>query len=70
MVDTVIDSATQSRTLVTAGDPDEAYPAPYLGRGQDFRDAPELARIGDALIRSCEEFADLKWAIEEDGFQP
>lgn len=55
------------RSLITGGDPDAPFNVPFAMR-DDFMDAPELKRIGDALIAQCEEFDDLKWAIEEDGF--
>lgn len=57
---------TVARTLILGGDPDAPFRIPILSG--DFRDAPDLKRIGDALIAACEELEDLKWAIEEDGF--
>lgn len=58
---------TVERTLILGGDPDAPFPVPALIFG-DFRDAPELKRIGDALIAACDELEDLRWAIEEDDF--
>lgn len=55
------------RSLITGGDPDAPFRVPF-GMRDDFVDAPDLKRIGDALIAECEELEDLKWAIEEDGF--
>jgi hypothetical protein len=66
-METTTTEPTVERVLVTGGDPDAPFNVPILF--SDFRDAPELARIGNALIQSCEEFDDLKWAIEEDGFK-
>jgi hypothetical protein len=56
--------ATIERTLLTGGDPDEPYPIPIFS--SDFVLAPELEKIGSALIAHCEEFEDIVWAIDEE----
>jgi hypothetical protein len=58
-----VQERTDVRRLVTGGDPHKRYPIP--GFTTDFIDAPDLKHIGDALIAECEEFSDLKRAIEE-----
>lgn len=58
---------TEVRRLITGGDPDAPYPVPWLTT--DFREASDLRAIGEALIAECEEFAELRWAIEETGFE-
>lgn len=53
----------KTKVCVTGADPDEPFDIPLFAG--DFADAPELEPIGAALIATCEEFALLKWALEE-----
>lgn len=47
-----------TRDLVTGGDPDERFPVPPDG-AWEFLPAPELERVGLALVQSCPELAHL-----------
>lgn len=58
---------SDERRCVTGADPDEPYNVPWFS--SEYREAPDLARIGEALIAACDEFEDLRWAMgrsEED----
>lgn len=54
---------SKERTSVLARDPDERFGVPFCYG--DFEEAPDLEMLGDALIETCKEFEDIRWAREE-----
>lgn len=52
---------TDTKRTVTGADPDKRFPVPIAGQfdGQEFRHAPELQAVAEALIAALPEFADL-----------